>query len=124
MDALRQIAFFSVVYLFFAFWCMQYLFPKKKVVNVNDDLLSLFERRFELLRNIAFGMLILFPLFLGIVVEVLPQQFKLSACSVGVVVALSAGFSFVEFRSYLTVIRAEKQSRASAAAEGLTIREP
>lgn len=114
MDVLRQVALFGVVYLFLMSWCMHYFFPKKIIAEMDDDLLLFFERKFRVLRNIALALLLLFPPFLGVAVEMLPKELKLGACSVGIIIALSSGFSFVEFRSYLSFIRNEKMTRDGA----------
>ena len=111
MDVLRQVALFGVIYLFLISWCMHHFFPKKIIVDMDDNLLLFFEGKFRVLRNIALALLLLFPPFLGVIVEMLPEELKLSACSVGIIIALSSGFSFVEFRSYLSFILDEKMSR-------------
>jgi len=111
MDVLRQVALFSVIYLFSISGCFHFLFPKKIIKELSNEMLLFFELKVRSFRNITLGFLLLFPLLLGILVEIMPSELKLHVCSAGVFIALSTGFLFAESKSYLSFILNEKNER-------------
>ena len=112
MDSLRLIAFFTIIYLFLINRCMNYFFPKNVMNNFDDSLLTFFEKKFRTLQKVTLFILIIFPVLYGVLFKFISRELREPTIIIGVIIALTTSFFFVEFKSYVTAIEREKDERS------------
>ena len=112
MDVLRRVSILGIIYLMFATWCLQYIFPKMIIARLDHDTLCFLRRRLRILRNLALALIVLHPPLFTVVFEIVPSKEKMIICTIGIILAFSIGSTLAETSFYLSYIRRAEIGRS------------
>ena len=80
--------------------------------NFDDSLLTSFEKKFRTLQKVTLFILVIFPVLYGVMFKFISRELREPTIIIGVIIALTTSFFFVEFKSYVRAIEREKDDRS------------